>query len=329
MFKNKKHTIPENILKAATGILACIFLIYSLSTFERYDNLLLTFKKGGFFHWQSLFLVVLLIPLNWYLETVKWKILLKNVEQISLKTAFYSVLTGLTTGIFSPARLGEFAGRVLLLKPKNRKKASALWAVGSVTMTIAVCLFGIPALFVFIQSGREVNLLENTTVTYYLTVVLFVVFFLTLLYFLLPFIGNFLSGKTFNHFSSTFNLLKKLSFKHLLSILNLSLLRYLVFCIQFWLMLYFFGVELSPWEACVGIFTAYLFITFLPSVFLTEAAVKSSVFLLILSAFSDNSVAIISTSMLLWIINLAIPTLLGVLLLTKNEEKFSEQVKKM
>jgi hypothetical protein len=298
-----------------------LFLVYSLFTFEGYDDLLLTFKRGGFFHWQSLFLVVLLIPLNWYLESVKWKILLKNVEQISLRTAFYSVLAGLTTGIFSPARLGEFAGRVLILEPKNRKKASTLWAVGSVTMTIAVCLFGIPALFFFIQSGREVNLLQNATVTHYLTVVLFVVFFLILLYFLLPFISNFLSGKISGHFSSTFNLLKSLSFDHLLSVLILSLSRYLVFCLQFWLMLYFFGVKLSPWEACVGIFTAYLLITFLPSVFLTEAAVKSSVFLLILSAFSDNPVAIISTSMLLWIVNLAIPTLLGIFLLTKKQGK--------
>jgi len=324
MFKSKTNIIPENILKCAIGILACIFLIYSLSIFDGYDNLLLSFKKGDFFHWQSLFLVILLIPLNWYLESVKWKILLENVEPISLQASLYSVLTGLTTGIFSPGRLGEFAGRVLLLEPGNRKKASALWAVGSITMTVAVCLFGIPALFFFIQSGREINLLQNPSVTHYLMIVLFSVFFLILLYFFIPFISNFLSGKFSNYLSSIFNLLKNFSFYRLLSILGLSLFRYLVFCLQFWIMLYFFGVELSFREACVGIFTAYLFITFLPSVFLTEAAVKSSVFLLVLSVFSGNSVAIISTSMLLWIVNLAIPTLLGVFLLAKKRGEMNK-----
>ncbi len=324
MFKCKINSISENIFKAAIGILACFFLIYSLSTFEGYDDLWLRFKQGGFFHWQSLFLVILLIPLNWYLESVKWKMLLKNVEQISLRTAFYSVLTGLTTGIFSPARLGEFAGRILILEPKNRKKASALWAVGSVTMTIAVCLFGIPALFLFFQSGKEINFLQNDTVMCYLAVVLLTVVLLMLIYFFLPFIGKSFIGKSSKSLLSVFRLLKDFSFSHLFGILNLSLLRYLVFCLQFWLILFFFGVKLSPWEACVGIFTAYLLITFLPSVFLTEVAVKSSVFLLILSAFSDNSVAIISTSMLLWIVNLAIPTLLGVYFLTKKRRKFSE-----
>ncbi len=321
MFKNKNIITSENIIRAIIGVLACIFLIYSLSTFEGYGSLLQTLKNDGFFHWQSLFLVVLLIPLNWYLESVKWKMLLKNVEQISLKNAFYSVLTGLTTGIFSPARLGEFAGRILILDPKNRKKASALWAVGSITMTIAVCLSGIPALFLFIQSGREISFLQNGTVMYYLTAILLIVVLLILVYFLLPFIGKSFAGKSSKFLSSAFLLLKSFSLAYLFNILNLSLLRYLVFCFQFWLMLYFSGVKLSPWEACTGIFTAYLFITFLPSIFLTEAAVKSSVFLLVLSTFSVNPVAIISSSMLLWIVNLAIPTLLGVFLLTKKRRE--------
>jgi len=318
MFKNRANSVFENVFRCVVGILACLFLLYSLFTFEGYDSLLLSFKRGGFLHWCSLFFVVLLIPLNWYLESTKWKILLKNVEQISLRTSFYSVLTGLTTGIFSPGRLGEFAGRVLLLEPNNRKKASVLWAIGSITMTIVILLFGVPALFLFIRSGKEIGLLQNFSATHYLTVVLLSVFFLVLLYFLIPFVSNFLSGKFSQYFSSGFNLLRSFSFLCLANILILSLLRYLVFCFQFWLMLSFFGIELSLWEACVGIFTSYLFITFLPSFFLTEAAVKSSVFLLILSAFSDNSVAIISASMLLWIVNLAIPTLLGVLLLAKK-----------
>ena len=318
MFKNQANSIFENVFRCVVGILACVFLLCSLFTFEGYDSLLLSFKRGGVLHWHSLFFVILLIPLNWYLESVKWKILLKNVEQISLRTSFYSVLTGLTTGVFSPGRLGEFAGRVLLLEPINRKKASVLWAVGSVTMTIVILLLGIPALFFFIQSGKEISLLQSFSATHYFTVVLLSVFFLALLYFLIPLVSNFLSGRFFKYFSSIFNLLKGFSFLCLANILTLSLLRYLVFCLQCWLILSFFGVELSLWEACVGIFTSYLFITFLPSFFLTEAAVKSSVFLLVLSAFSGNSVAIISASMLLWILNLAIPTLLGVFLLAKK-----------
>jgi uncharacterized membrane protein YbhN (UPF0104 family) len=321
MFKDKANNTYENVFKITVGILACFFLVYSLSTFEGYDQFLISFKKGNLFHWYSLFIVILMVPFNWYLESIKWKTLLKDVEQISLQTSFYSVLTGLTTGIFSPGRLGEFAGRILLLQPKNRKKASALWAVGSLTMTIAVLIFGIPALFIFIQSGREINLLQNSSVTYYLIIVLLSVFCLISLYFFVPRISHFLSGKFSGYFSSIFNILKGISYYRLLNILAISLLRYLIFCLQFWLMLYFFGVELSLWEACVGIFTSYLFITFLPSLFLTEAAVKSSVFLLVLSAFSENSVAIICASMLLWILNLAIPTLLGIFLLTKKRVK--------
>ncbi len=318
MFRNKTNIISEDILKGATGIVACFFLLYTLYGFDGYDSLFLSFSNSEYSRWHLLFFVIILIPLNWYLESVKWKKLLKNVEQISLQASLYSVLTGLTTGIFSPARLGEFAGRVLLLRPENRKKASLLWAIGSMTMTIAIFLFGIPALYFYISSGKKISLLQSSLINHYPVIVLLAVFSLILLYFFVPYISKLFSGKSSERLSSIFKVLKNLSFRRLLAILNLSLLRYLVFCLQFWLMLGFFGVELSLTDACTGIFTSYLFITFLPSVFLTEAAVKSSVFLLIVSSFSDNSVAIISASMLIWILNVAIPTLLGVLLLTKK-----------
>lgn len=320
MFKNKSNII-KTLLKGITGILACSFLAYSLLTFDGYDSLLLPFREGGISHWYLLLLVILMIPFNWLLESVKWKILIEGVERISLKRSLYSVLAGLTTGVFSPGRVGEFIGRVLLLEPQSRRKASALWAVGAVTTTIVICLIGVPALFLFVKSGKEIDLLQNFSVTYYLLIALSSVLFLILLYFMIPHIGNFLSRRFSGYFSSFFDMLKKIALLRLMNILVVSLLRYMVFCLQFWIMLGFFGVELSAGEACIGIFTSYLFITFLPSVFLTEATVKSSVFVLVLSAFSGNSVAIIGASMLLWILNLAIPTLFGVLFLTKNMTK--------
>lgn len=323
MPESKANITLERLFRIAAGLLACSFLLYTLLTYKGYDDLLSCFARSNSHQWYPFIPVVLLVPFNWYLESLKWQNLLQRVEPVSIRTAFYSVLAGLTTGIFSPSRVGEFAGRILFLRKENRKKGSVLWAVGSLTMTVVILVFGIPAAFLFFSSGREAYLFEDINALHYLSFVLITVFCLLLFYFLLPYLSRLFPGKLSRYFSSLLDTLRQLSAPALLKILGLSLMRYLVFCLQYWIMLYALGVELSPYEAYTGIFTAYLIITFLPSLFLTDAAIKSSVFLLVLSSFSADSVSIIAASMLLWILNLFIPTLYGVFLLYKKPVQVS------
>ncbi|MGI4806204.1 MAG: hypothetical protein ACRYFL_15665, partial [Janthinobacterium lividum] len=70
--------------------------------------------------YSSLFLVTVLMLINWLLEAVKWQYLTKLLEKMSLWKAIEGVFCGLTMAIITPNRIGEYGGRILYLPPRKR-----------------------------------------------------------------------------------------------------------------------------------------------------------------------------------------------------------------
>ena len=84
--------------------------------------------------------VVLLMPLNWSLEALKWKLLLKHSAHVTIGEAMRSVLGGLSIGFATPARVGEFAGRVMFLHKGERVDGIYLSAIGGLAQSIVTFL---------------------------------------------------------------------------------------------------------------------------------------------------------------------------------------------
>ncbi|RYF51547.1 MAG: UPF0104 family protein, partial [Cytophagaceae bacterium] len=57
-------------------------------------------------------LLVLLAPVNWGLEALKWQLLIRRIEPVSFAGAYRAVLAGMTLSFALPAQLGDVAGRV-------------------------------------------------------------------------------------------------------------------------------------------------------------------------------------------------------------------------
>jgi hypothetical protein len=79
------------------------------------------------FNWSAgsiffLCLLMVLAFLNWALEARKWKLLCEKLENISFYKAFKGVLFGITLGMITPRRTGDFLGRAVILTPGNRVK---------------------------------------------------------------------------------------------------------------------------------------------------------------------------------------------------------------
>ena len=83
-------------------------------------------------------------------------------------------------------------------------------------------------------------------------------------------------------------------------------------------MLLFMGVSLAPVEALVAIPTIYLLVTYTPSFVASEAVVRGSYAVLILSAFDANEVGMALSGILLWCVNFCVPMLMGSWLLRRS-----------
>jgi hypothetical protein len=262
---------------------------------------------------KLLLFAVFLIPVNWLCEAGKWKILISRIENISLAVAVKAVLTGMVFGIITPNRIGELGGRIFVLKRKNRPAGIMAATTGSLVQLSVTLLFGLISLIFFLIKFGEIFQNGNRLKDFF---ALFSVIGLFLFCLLILF--NF---KSFVRFISRLGFMKKYSqrllfaaeysFKTLLFVFGISIFRYFIFISQFYFLLLFFNVDIDFISAFSGIALTFSAIAVIPTLTLTELGIRGSAAVYFIGYFSNNDFGIISATLAVWIINIALPTAVG------------------
>ncbi|MEZ4951553.1 MAG: hypothetical protein R2784_19525 [Saprospiraceae bacterium] len=99
--------------------------------------------------------------------------------------------------------------------------------------------------------------------------------------------------------------------RELLRVLLLSFLRYLTFSIQFYLLLWFLGIEAPFLAALAGISTVFLVQTSIPLPPVLGLLTRGQVALFVWQFFGGNELSVLAATYSIFVINLLIPSLLG------------------
>jgi hypothetical protein len=267
--------------------------------------------------------VFLLMGTNWLLEAIKWKALVRNIKTINIIQSLYSVLAGISIGIFTPNRIGEFAGRPYFLDKDKIVSGIAAAITGSFSQSLVTVFIGILAINFYLFSSDNRLSLNEVHIQAVLFFSIFLILIIAFAFFNPSFILKF-SKKTAFIKTHEKELLFLASYKlhELFYILSLSFLRFLVFSFQFYLLLLFFGVDITAFHAFISIGMIYLFLYAIPGIALSEIGVRGSLAIFFIGIYSTHFTAILSATILLWIINLAIPAISGsFIVLTKSFKK--------
>ena len=92
-----------------------------------------------------------------------------------------------------------------------------------------------------------------------------------------------------------------------------STTRFMVFTLQFSLVLHAFGEDWSI-DLVLAIWQVYLITILVPSLFLGKLGVKEAISITILGAFGINEFAILFASLIIWFVNSMGPALLGLVI---------------
>jgi len=307
-----------SVLKWLVLAASYIFLTYKLITFNHYGELAASWNQITSYQIALLFAVFLLLPINWFLEAIKWKKLTSTVQDISYLNSIKAVLVGISTGFFTPNRVGELVGRIMFLQPENRKSGVTLSFINSITQNLVMALCGIPATILFFSFSQHYQTFNTQLYIGLLLVSLLVV---ALLFIFFPIINEQLKKSLFFAKVTPFtDCLLNIKTSSLLSIIAISFFRYIIFCTQFWFMLQVFSIELSFWQAIISIPTTYLFVTFTPSMAFSEVAVRSSYAVIVIGAYSSNVVGIALAGVSIWAVNFIIPMLVGSVIMMRKRE---------
>ncbi|HZX57989.1 MAG TPA: lysylphosphatidylglycerol synthase domain-containing protein, partial [Mucilaginibacter sp.] len=262
----------------------------------------------------KLWAVLMLVPVNWGIESRKWQLLLAPVESISLFNAFKAVLAGLAFSMNTPNRVGEYGGRVVFVHEGHRWKAFSLTIVGSFSQIIVTFVMGLAGLFFMLHNPLTLAGIASyqiwVEVFFYGCVVVAVGFIL--LYFRLGAILKWVEKipKT-QKFLQHLAVIESLPVTVLLRTLSLSVARYIIFVFQYILLLQLFAVELPGWHFFWLITVLYLVLAVTPTIALAELGFRGQLSLLLFTLVSNNKFGIVGAATAIWLVNLVIPALAG------------------
>jgi MFS family permease len=213
--------------------------------------------------------------------------------------------------------MGEIVGRPMFLQYENRTSGALMTVISGFSQTITIIACGIPAaIFFFFYS----SLIMHHEYKYYTYFCLFWFVFFLFIYIQLPEITKWLSNKKITkNIRKELQLVSELSLMRLLIILGYSFVRYVVFCLQFYFLLFFCQVYITPLEALLAITLNYLFVTITPSISFSEVAIRASYAVFFIGFFSSNTIGIASAGVLLWFINFIAPMLIGSIFFAKTK----------
>ncbi len=272
--------------------------------------------------WQQpkFWLVVMLMPVNWGIESRKWQVLVQHVQQFSFLSAFKSVLSGCSITMLTPNRVGEYGGRILNLEDGNRIKAISLTIAGSISQLVVTMLMGCAGLaFLRYLSHNRAGGLSVLPefwgdVMIYMSVTITV--FLLLFYVRLGWLVRMLEKvPAFNKGVKHIRVLDEFDYRQLMRILSLSFFRYLVFMIQYILLLQVMQVEID-WLICFWLISVfYLVMAIAPTIGFIELPVRVTASWAILKYYTVNELGVGAATLGIWMINLVLPAIIGSLLI--------------
>lgn len=266
--------------------------------------------------WDKIYLLVicvLLMPTNWYLESLKWKTALSSFIVIPIRSALKAILAGLTVGIITPQRIGEYGGRILVLEAKDNWKGVIATFICSIAQNLVNVLMGFLALLVYSLVLRQ-DLQAYSG--WFIALSILILLVLIICFFNLKYIGVLLgriSWKRLQYYLDQLKAIKQVPKRINMKVLGVSVIRYIIYTIQYLLLLSFFGVEIGLLEGFAGIGMIFLIQTGIPLPPVLGIAARGEIALLIWGVHSTNSLGILAATFALWIINLVFPAIMGMI----------------
>ncbi|TAJ09023.1 hypothetical protein DMA11_20915 [Marinilabiliaceae bacterium JC017] len=307
----KKPSLIKVFIWTVT-IAAYIYLVHRLIQFDYWNQFSFFDKPNSWWTYLLLF-HLLLWGCNIGLETLKWQALLRPVVKVNFTHAFKMVLAGMTTGVITPARLGEPGGKLLLLKKEFRLAAGVATYLGGMLQTgVTTILGGIS--FLYVLGKPDLSIFKVGQLNDAITLLVILASTVVLIYFARKHVKRF-AGSIRTAFSQVVS--NGFPFEALIY----TILRFIVFNIQLYFWLIFFNVNLTGALYFIISPIYFLLITVIPGFFLADLGIRGSVAIFVFSQLTNNITAIIAATFALWLFNVAIPVLLGSSIVLSHKEK--------
>lgn len=265
-----------------------------------------------------LLLVFILMPINWGIESLKWKLATQQIESITYLTSVKAVLTGICIGNIAPGRAMEFLARIYYFKAHHRPSVTILHFINGMFQMLITVSVGLMAIVYKLNNGSQSTGAVYLALIIGICMVLFFCWAILNVSFIqrkLQFIKWFKNIDTTQHLQFTKSLI--------LQLISLSIIRYAVFTTQFYLIYHALTPQSIPFEVFMSVAAYFTITSIIPMVSVIEPAIRAAIAILVFNSVYDNEATVVLSSTLVWIINVVVPSAIGYAIILKEKINFN------
>ena len=313
----KRHQKPIILLvKVSIALLLVVYLIRHLNPNQIWTDL----QSANIFIILS---ALLLLVLNLYLQYKKWQVVCNSVlQETDKKKILHSLFYGFSAGISTPMRIGEYVGRALPFKNKSAVEITIATFIDKLFSILIVLFLGTITSILFIYYYFNISDL--------LTLSLFLALFIALYLIILVLndsdfwkdyiLKKIKKVKFLSKYYVQFESINELDSITIRKVTVLTVLFYFTYIFQFALLVYAFSnsshLALYAWIGTMVMFSKK-FISFLS---IGDLGIREATAVYFAGILGVPEIAAFNASIFIFIINLVIPSLLGLFLIFKRNK---------
>lgn len=304
IFKWQSTTLGKVSLFLWAWILPFLILYLVFDDLLQNEKRLMDLKiVSGGLKWVVLLLV--LLPLNVFLEAFKWSWLVRRIQAISLFKSVEIILAGKSLDILLPLGLGSNASKFLATHLIAKQKTMAALALGNFAQFVPAFLIGLIPLYYVLEQNNNPTVWVGLASFAAIGLVLFCV------------LRHVLKRK----WDEFFLALSEYGVSGYLKVLSVSLIRYLVFTTQFVCVFLFLGINLEMNIILLGVAWIFFVKTVIPNASLIGDLMKREVSALMFFQFyMDDIQLVLLANVIVWLVNIVFPALAGILFVSSLKE---------
>ncbi len=304
------------LIKILVGILSFWIIYNRLSQIPQLkEQLTYWFSEPKMY--SILFIVLLMMPINWGIESYKWNRITQQIEQTSYLTSLKSVFSGVCVGNIAPGRAMEFLAKIIYFKIENRPSITILHFINGMFQMLITVTVGI------ISITYKLKATSNSSNFIYFALtggILMIVFFCWAI-FNVSFIQKKLKFiKWFRQIGETKHI--ELNKTLILKLVSLSIIRYLVFTTQFYLIYNSLSPQNHMLATFMSIASYFMLTSLIPMISFIEPAIRAAIALFVFNNTTDSTVIVVLSSTFVWIINVVIPSIIGYAIILREKLDF-------
>ena len=269
--------------------------------------------------WVFLIVALALMPVNWYLESRKWHVLLAAFVDWPFSRVWRATIAGVSVSAATPNRIGEIGGRMLVASKEEWPAVITSSLLGSACQWIAFLLLAWPGLMWTAGDLLQERLSFPIQWLWPVGPLLLILGFWVGKPVLLALL-KYLNGRWGQDLTTLSEGLAAVKPGLISRAGAYACLRFGVYCTQLYLLLRFFGLALPVWKTLAGIAAIYLVQAGIPLPPGVNLATRAELGMVLWGDGPEIAAATVLAFSALFIVNVLLPALPGYWLIVQKHE---------